>query len=122
MGCIKLLRFPTVASESFGGDVMMTVISTVMLVMVMTLVTTMKISSEPVWHRQRECVEGALVLTKGGVGKASQAIHLDSNPLVGRSCFVSELFLHNELRFELSLLEFSRWRPLLLCFAPSELW
>ena len=71
---------------------MMTVISTVMLVMVMTLVTTMKISSEPVWHRQRECVEGALVLTKGGVGKASQAIHLDSNPLVGRSCFVSELF------------------------------
>ena len=87
-----MLRFPTVASESFGGDVMMTVISTVMLVMVMTLVTTMKISSEPVWHRQRECVEGALVLTKGGVGKASQAIHLDLHPQVGRSCFVSELF------------------------------
>ena len=77
-----MLRFPTVASESFGGDVMMTVISTVMLVMVMTLVTTMKISSEPVWHRQGQCVEGALVLTKGGVGKASQAIHLDSNPLL----------------------------------------
>ena len=83
MGCIKLLRFPTVASESFGGDVMMPVMSTVMLmVMLMTLVTTMKISSEPVWHRQGQCVEGALVLTKGRVGKASQAIHLDLHPLV----------------------------------------
>ena len=97
---------------------MMPVMSTVMLmVMLMTLVTTMKISSEPVWHRQGQCVEGALVLTKRRVGKASQAIHLDSNSLVGRSCFVSVLFFHNELRFEFSLLEFSRWRPLLLCFA-----
>ena len=96
---------------------MMTVMSTVMLMMLMMLVTTRMISCEPVWHRQGQCVEGALVLTKGRVGKASQAIHLDSNSLVGRSCFVSELFFHNELRFELSLLEFSRWRPLLLCFA-----
>ena len=98
----------------------MTVMSTVMLVilvMLMTLVTTRMISSEPVWHRQGQCVEGALVLTKGRVGKASQAIHLDLHPLVGRSCFESELFFHNELRFEFSLLEFSRWRPLLLCFA-----
>ena len=90
---------------------MMPVMSTVML---MTLVTTRMISSEPVWHRQGQCVEGALVLTKGRVGKASQAIHLDLHPLVGRSCFVSVLFFHNELRFELSSLEFSRWRPFLL--------
>ena len=104
---------------------MMPVMSTVMLmmlVMLITLVTTRMISSEPVWHRQGQCVEGALVLTKRRVGKASQAIHLDLYPLVGRSCFVSELFFHNELRFELSLLEFSRWKPLLLCFALSELW
>ena len=87
-----MLRFPTVASESFGGDVMMPVMSTVMLMMLVMLVTTRMISSEPVWHRQGQCVEGALVLTKGRVGKASQAIHLDLYPLVGRSCFVSELF------------------------------
>ena len=87
-----MLRFPTVASESFGGDVMMPVMSTVMLMMLVMLVTTRMISSEPVWHRQGQCVEGALVLTKGRVGKASQAIHLDLHPLVGRSCFVSELF------------------------------
>ena len=92
MGCIKLLRFPTVASESIVGDVMMTMMSTVMLMMLTTSVTTRMISSEPVWHRQGQCVEGALVLTKGRVGKASQAIHLDLHPLVGRSCFVSELF------------------------------
>ena len=72
--------------------VMSTTMMLMMFVMLMTLVTTRVISSEPVWHRQGQCVEGALVFTKGRVGKASQAIHLDSNPLVGRSCFVSELF------------------------------